>query len=69
MGLPLSFGLHPHVQQDGPGYITLAVLSLVRRPTHIVAIDEGIRHGPDEGVLGGRDERQGGRPFDAPPSP
>ena len=29
-----------HVQQDGPGDITLAVLSL-SRPTHFVAVDEG----------------------------
>ena len=52
VGLPLSFSLHPHVQQDGPGDVALAVPGLVCRPTHCVAVDEGVRHCPDKDVLG-----------------
>ena len=65
MDLPLTFGFHPHVQQDGSGDVAFAISCLVRRAPHDVAVDAGVRHRPHKDVLGGGDERQRGRAVDA----
>ena len=41
-------------------------LPCVSCPPHDVAVDERVRRGSDEDVLGGGDERQRGRAVDAP---
>ena len=61
MDLPLAFGFHPHVQQDGSGD---RPLHLFRAP-HDVAVDKGIRPTRMK-TPGGGDERQRGRVVNAP---
>ena len=51
---------------DGAGDVALTVPRLMCRTPHDVTVDEGVRHRPYEDVLGGGDERQRGRPVNAP---